>query len=74
MKSLIAASATLAFLAAGAQAQTVKVDPALPKYTPVKGVSGAIKSIGSDTMNNLMALWGEGFKKVYPNVTLEVDG
>lgn len=52
----------------------VKVDPKLPDYKPGGGVSGNMKSIGSDTMNNLMALWGEGFHKVYPNVEIEVEG
>ncbi len=45
-------------LALPAQAQ-VKVDAKLPDYKPVGGVSGNLKSVGSDTMNNLMALWGE---------------
>lgn len=52
----------------------VAVDAGLPDYKPVEGVSGTIKSIGSDTMNNLMALWGEGFKKMYPNVQIEIEG
>lgn len=52
----------------------VTVDESLPSYTAVAGVSGSLKSIGSDTMNNEMALWGEGFKKAYPSVTLEVEG
>jgi phosphate transport system substrate-binding protein len=37
-------------------------------------VSGTIKSVGSDTMNNLMALWAEGFRKLYPNVQIEIEG
>lgn len=48
--------------------------PALEAYVPVKGVSGTIKSVGSDTMNNLMALWREEFKKHYPGVEVEVEG
>jgi phosphate transport system substrate-binding protein len=52
----------------------VKVDPNLPKYVQTQGVSGTIKSVGSDSMNNLMTLWGEGFKKMYPNVKIEVEG
>jgi phosphate transport system substrate-binding protein len=51
-----------------------KVDPKLPAYKAVGGVSGSMKSIGSDTMNNLMALWAEGFRKFYPNVQIEVEG
>lgn len=46
----------------------------LPAYTPVDGVSGSLKSIGSDTMNNLMTLWSEGFRKFYPNVEFSVKG
>ena len=50
------------------------VDKNLPVYKPVQGVSGNIKSIGSDTMNNLMTLWAEGFQKHYPNVGIEIEG
>jgi len=56
------------------ETQAVKVDSKLPAYKPVSGVSGNIKSVGSDTMNNLMALWGEDFTKFYPNVNIEVEG
>ncbi|HTF88599.1 MAG TPA: PstS family phosphate ABC transporter substrate-binding protein [Planctomycetota bacterium] len=52
----------------------IKLDPAFPAYKAAQGVSGAIKSVGSDTMNNLMTLWGEGFKSSYPNVTIEIEG
>jgi len=52
----------------------VTVDPKLPDYKPGGGVSGNLKSIGSDTMNNLMALWAEGFHKIYPNVEIEIEG
>ena len=34
----------------------VDVDKKMPSYSPTQGVSGNIKSVGSDTMNNLMAL------------------
>jgi phosphate transport system substrate-binding protein len=55
-------------------AQVVKVDSALAPYKKVSGVSGSLSSIGSDTMNNLMTLWGETFKKIYPSVRLQVEG
>jgi len=64
----------LGLLSTAAAAQSVKVDERIPAYEPVQGVSGSIKSIGSDTMNNLMTLWSEGFKKHYPNVTTEIEG
>ncbi|NJD69323.1 MAG: phosphate-binding protein [Candidatus Methylomirabilota bacterium] len=55
-------------------AEVLKVDSALPAYKAVSGVSGNVSSIGSDTMNNLMTLWGEGFGKFYPNVKLQIEG
>lgn len=61
-------------LAAAASAQAVAVDPTLPSYKPVSGVSGNLKSVGSDTMNNEMTLWAEGFYRLYPNVKIEIEG
>jgi phosphate transport system substrate-binding protein len=55
-------------------AQTLKVDPDLTKYQKTTGISGNANSIGSDTMNNLMALWLEGFKKYYPMVNIQIEG
>ncbi len=57
-----------------APAQTVEVDKALPKYVATQGVSGNINSVGSDTMNNMMALWAEGFRRHYPSVQVEIQG
>ncbi|HVR36144.1 MAG TPA: phosphate ABC transporter substrate-binding protein PstS family protein [Methylomirabilota bacterium] len=57
-----------------ASAQAGKVDPALPEYERVSGVSGNLNSIGSDTLNNLMTLWAEGFQAVYPNVKIQIEG
>lgn len=53
--------------------QAVKVDPKLPDYTPAQGVSGSVKSIGSDTMNNVMAHWRDEFKTFYPSVNIEIE-
>ena len=50
------------------------VDPALPSYQPAKGITGRLKSVGSDTMNNLLALWSEDFRKIYPSVRIEIEG
>ena len=52
----------------------VKIDDKLPDYSPISGVSGNIKSVGSDTMNNLMTLWAEEFRKFYANMTPEIEG
>lgn len=47
---------------------------AAPAYVKVSGVSGKITSVGSDSMNNIMTLWAEAFKKIYPNVSVEIQG
>src|SRR5215831_495267 len=52
----------------------VAVDPALKPYEKVSGVSGNLNSIGSDTLNNLMTLWAEGFRALYPNVNIQIEG
>ncbi|MDZ7590350.1 MAG: phosphate ABC transporter substrate-binding protein PstS family protein [Rubrivivax sp.] len=62
------------FISASAQAQAVQVDPALPTYQKAAGVSGNFTSVGSDTLNNLMTLWAEEFKRLYPNVNIQIQG
>jgi len=52
----------------------IVLDPALKNYMKVSGVSGNVNSIGSDTLNNLMTLWAEGFRKQYPNVKIQIEG
>src|SRR6266849_3658537 len=52
----------------------VAVDPALKPYEKVSGVSGNLNSIGSDTLNNLLTLWAEGFRAIYPNVNIQIEG
>jgi phosphate transport system substrate-binding protein len=58
----------------GAQAEQLQVDPALKSYAKAQGVSGNLNSIGSDTLNNLMTFWAEGFRKLYPNVNIQIEG
>jgi phosphate transport system substrate-binding protein len=55
-------------------AQTIKADKNLPHYKKVSGISGNLNSIGSDTMNNLLTLWLESFKRYYPNVNIQIEG
>jgi phosphate transport system substrate-binding protein len=52
----------------------LKLDAALAAYQKTSGISGTLNSIGSDSMNNLMTLWAEGFAKYYPNVKIQVEG
>jgi phosphate transport system substrate-binding protein len=74
MRRLLIACGALALGSALAWAQAVKVDPGVSGYQKTSGVSGNLNSVGSDTMNNLMTLWGEAFAKMYPNVKIQVEG
>jgi phosphate transport system substrate-binding protein len=49
------------------------LDPRLPDYHPLDRLDGRITTVGSDTMNNIVALWVEGFRRHYPNVEFEVE-
>lgn len=67
-------TATLVGLVAAASAAVGQVDPAFPEYTPAQGVFGTLKSVGSDTLNNLMTLWTQEFTDFYPSVKPEIEG
>jgi phosphate transport system substrate-binding protein len=64
----------LAMLGSALSAQPVKVDPAIKGYGKTSGVSGNMSSVGSDTLNNLMTLWAESFRRQYPNVRIQIEG
>lgn len=70
----VAGLAALMLFAGSVSHAATEVDENLPDYERVSGVSGKLSSIGSDTLNNLMYLWSESFKKQYPNVVIEVEG
>jgi len=73
-RATLLAAALLLVLGAIAIAGEVPVDSRLAPYRRIQGVSGHIKSVGSDTMNNLMALWAEAFRDSYPSVGIEIEG
>ena len=74
MRMKTALGATFGVIAMTAAAGAQQIDPSLKPYNAVSGVSGNLKSIGSDTLNNLMTLWAEGFKAKYPSVKIEIEG
>ncbi|SDL44675.1 phosphate transport system substrate-binding protein [Franzmannia pantelleriensis] len=71
LKVLAAAVIGASFISTHAMAD---VDPDLPEYETVSGISGNMTSIGSDTLNNLMTLWAEEFAGYYPNVNIQIQG
>ena len=75
MKKLVMAVLVSGFgLVSVVNAKQMSVDERIKPYAKVSGISGNASSIGSDTMNNLMALWLEGFRKFYPNVRIQIEG
>lgn len=53
--------------------QAAGVDPAVKDYSKVSGVAGALSSVGSDTLANLMTFWGDAFKTQYPSVNMQIQ-
>ncbi|MGD9645412.1 MAG: PstS family phosphate ABC transporter substrate-binding protein [Pirellulales bacterium] len=51
----------------------IEVDSALPSYDAAPGLTGRLTFVGSDSMNNLLALWAESFKRYHPQVEIEVE-
>ncbi|HYE04278.1 MAG TPA: PstS family phosphate ABC transporter substrate-binding protein [Planctomycetota bacterium] len=72
LRRLLSAAAVAACISLGHAA--VELDEALPEYQPTTGVSGSLASVGSDTLNNLMTFWAEGFQELYPTVKIEIEG
>jgi phosphate transport system substrate-binding protein len=74
--NLMAAPLALALALAGSSlsAQAIKVDPVIKPYSKTSGVSGNMSSVGSDTLNNLMTLWAESFRRQYPNIRVQIEG
>ncbi|MBC8328532.1 MAG: phosphate ABC transporter substrate-binding protein [Planctomycetes bacterium] len=64
-----------ATLAAPLASQQLQVDKKLPKYAETgETLSGSLNAVGSDTMINLMTLWGEKFRTYHPGVKVQVEG
>ena len=63
-----------ALLSLSSSAFAVEVDPDLPSYKKQSGVAGTLNSVGSDTLNNMMALWSEKFREIYPTVVFQIEG
>jgi phosphate transport system substrate-binding protein len=60
--------------AAVGAAGEAEVDAKIAAYQKTGGVAGNLSAIGSDTLNNVMTMWAESFRKVYPSVQVQVEG
>ena len=45
----------------------------LREYQAVSGISGTLSATGSDTVANLTTFWAEEFKRIYPNVNIQIQ-
>ena len=72
LKRLMAAL-TFAAAGVGAASAFAAVDPSIPAYEKTSGVSGNLSSVGSDTLANLMTLWAEEYKRLYPSVNIQIQ-
>ncbi len=73
MKNLLKIGIATSLIFTSAAVFAADVDPKLPTYHKASGVSGNLSSVGSDTLANLMTLWTEAFKRLYPNVNIQVQ-
>ncbi len=62
-----------AMLISSSAAAVQTVDEGVPEYHKASGVSGNLSSVGSDTLANLMTLWAEEYKRLYPNVNIQIQ-
>jgi phosphate transport system substrate-binding protein len=70
----ILAALGLGLVAGTAHPQAIQADKEIPAYRKTSGISGNLNAVGSDTLNDLMGYWAEGFQKQYPNVRIQIEG
>ena len=73
MNRLLLPVLVTACFAVAAPSRGVEIDPQIPAYKPVDGISGQLKAVGSDTLSKLVMVWSDGFKALYPKVTIEIQ-
>lgn len=72
-KLILVLSFSIASFFSGLASAVQTVDSGLLDYLKVSGISGNLSSEGSDTLANLMTLWAEEFKRIYPSVNVQVQ-
>jgi phosphate transport system substrate-binding protein len=71
MKQRIFAAAIASALTVTSAA--VALDASLSAYQPVTGLSGQLKSVGSETLGREMERWAKDFMTLYPDVKIDVE-
>lgn len=70
-KSLVAAMGVAVTTLVSTQVSAL--DKTLPEYNKISGISGNFSSVGSDTLANMMTFWAEEYKRIYPNVNIQIQ-
>ncbi|NOU51633.1 phosphate ABC transporter substrate-binding protein PstS family protein [Pseudoalteromonas sp. JBTF-M23] len=70
-KSLVAAMGVAVTTLVSTQVSAL--DKTLPEYNKTSGISGNFSSVGSDTLANMMTFWAEEYKRIYPNVNIQIQ-
>lgn len=72
MKFRLALVLAVFFAASAALGLSLEMD--LAPYNKVAGVSGRVKSVGSDTLHQEVQIWARAFQEKYPGVSIEIEG
>ncbi|AOT07013.1 PstS family phosphate ABC transporter substrate-binding protein [Pseudoalteromonas luteoviolacea] len=70
-KSLVAAMGVAVTTLVSTQVSAL--DKNLQEYNKTSGISGNFSSVGSDTLANMMTFWAEEYKRIYPNVNIQIQ-
>lgn len=73
LKNMAIAAGMSAALVSTSASAGAEVDKNLPTYEKTSGISGNLSSVGSDTLANLMTFWAEEYKRMYPNVNIQIQ-
>jgi phosphate transport system substrate-binding protein len=49
------------------------VDSGIPRYTKASNLSGALVSVGSDTLSEVIVICSREFREIYPAVTIQLE-
>jgi len=74
MLKRVCAALLLGAAALGAGQPDALLDPDLPRYEKSAPAAGDLRTVGSDTMVNLVSLWTQSFKKHHPAARIQVEG
>lgn len=73
MKAVYVTMTLIVGMTLATRAIALDVDPRLPPYKATPTDAAQIKSVGSDTLGDLMRDWADAFTKLNPNVKFDIE-